>query len=206
MNDIYIIGITGTICSGKSRLCSAFTKKGIPTIDSDKVGHQVMNEQTTIETLIQHFGKEIYDETTHSIDRKKLGEIVFRNKKKLNELNDIMWDRIEEKIKHQIEQLKLEGHKIVVVEAAMLIKTNWMKWMNSIWVTTISPAIATERMKAGRNLNEDECKKRIKNQPSSKQYAQYADVLFDTRFKRKTLEKTFSQAIDDLLFELNINI
>ena len=205
MNKIYIIGVTGSICSGKSRLCKVFQKKGIPTIDSDKIGHEIMEEQSTIESLTTHFGKEILDESTNQIDRKKLGGIVFNQKKKLQQLNEIMWDKIEERIKQQIDQLQQNGHHVVVVEAALLIKTKWMQWMDAIWVTTISPVIATERMKVGRNLTEIECKKRIRNQPNSKQYAKYADVLFDTRYNRKTLEKTFEKEIDTLLIELNKN-
>ncbi|KAL7721586.1 Vacuolar protein sorting-associated protein 29 [Entamoeba marina] len=157
MNKPYIIGVTGSICSGKTRLCRYMEEKGITIIDSDSVGHEVLI--VGIDGLI---------------DRKVLGQMVFGSKRNMNDLNDIMWKQIEDKILEMIQEHHQKGVKIIAVEAAMLIKTTWLRWINEVWVTTVSPNIAIERMMASRGLSKTDCLKRIQSQPNSRIYARFA--------------------------------
>ncbi|BFU23624.1 dephospho-CoA kinase, putative [Entamoeba histolytica HM-1:IMSS-B] len=204
MKKIFVIGITGSICSGKSRLCKALQSKGIKTIDSDTIGHDVILQEDVKKEIKESFGEEVFNEEGQ-VDRKRLSDVVFTNKKQLKKLNEIMWNSIENKIKEQIQQLEIQGEKIVAVEAALLIRTNWMSWMDMIWVTTVSPEIAIARMTAGRGMTREECINRMKNQPSSREYARYADILFDTRFNRGTLERIFNREINAFLIDFNEN-
>ena len=72
-----------------------------------------------------------------------------------------------------------------------------------IWVTTVSPQISIARMMAGRHLTKEECINRMNKQPSSKEYARYADILIDTRFNKNTLQRIFNREIEEFLTEFN---
>ena len=82
------IGIRGPIGSGKSTITELLSKKlDLTIIDADEIAHMILYHSTVKEDLIKTFGKDIF--IGKEISRKKLGEIVFRDKEKLNELNNI---------------------------------------------------------------------------------------------------------------------
>lgn len=103
MNSVDIIGITGLFCSGKSTLEKIIEKEfGYFIIDLDKIGHIALIEKKY--DIVRVFGEEIL--TSYGIiDRKKLGEIVFKNKKMLNKLNNIVWPFIINEVKERIKNM-----------------------------------------------------------------------------------------------------
>ncbi|MBW2977543.1 dephospho-CoA kinase [Candidatus Woesearchaeota archaeon] len=107
-----IIGITGRAETGKSTVARMF--KGFKIINVDKVGHKVLQKQA-YEKVIKTFGKKILNKNK-TINRKKLGKIVFSNKNKLKKLNKIMHSIMASKVKKMI-----KGKK-VILEAAVLFE------------------------------------------------------------------------------------
>ena len=202
IDGVFVVGVTGGICSGKSKLCSIMAEKGIGIVDSDSIGHEVMNEEHMNDLIINEFGDRVKGEDG-KYDRKKLAAMVFNDKTKLQRLNELTWSIIEQRVRERVIQLRDEGKTIVAVEAAMLINTTWMNWMDYIWVLTISPNIAIARMMANRGLTKPECIKRIKSQPKSNVYARYADILIDTRHNKKTQEHIFKNEIDEFIQYVN---
>ena len=110
-----IIGITGKSGSGKTTIASAIAKKinGIH-LDIDKIGHEVLEDKSIKEKLIEAFGDNIL--TNFVVDRKKLGKIVFKSKYKMGILTDITWPSMEKMIDKTINS---NQEKIIILDVPM---------------------------------------------------------------------------------------
>ncbi len=128
MNSINIIGLTGLFCSGKSTLEKILEKEfGYFIIDLDKIGHIALQEKK--EAIIKIFGSNIL--TDEKIDRKKLGNIVFKNKKELVKLNSIVWPFIRNYVEEKIKELK---DKKICINGAVLFEIGLDILCNKIFI------------------------------------------------------------------------
>ena len=194
----YVIGVTGTICSGKSRLCRFMAELGVHTIDCDEIGHELLQTPAVAAQVVAAFGPAVLA-PDGAVARDRLGRAVFGRPDRLEQLNRIMWGTIEATVLDRLDALARDGVRLVAVEAALLIKTDWFRWIDTVWVTTLSPAITLERLTGSRGMSRAEARRRIASQPSSFEYAQFADLLFDTRYKRRTIERVMKAEIEHLL-------
>src|SRR5579864_1581650 len=129
------IGLTGGIGSGKSTAAKILAEFGAPIIDADKVAHTTYAPDggAAYEAVIAAFGKEIVA-PDRTIDRKKLGAIVFGNPERLNKLTSIVWPATRESIRRNVAELRASGAKLpIVVEAAILIEAKWQPLFDEIW-------------------------------------------------------------------------
>ena len=113
-----IIGITGGSGAGKSYISQELRKMGFAVIDADEVAHKSINKESCKEELCAYFGKNIL--SNGNIDRRKLGEIVFRDPRKLEKLNKITHKYILSDIADEI--TKANGNTIFV-DGAVLIES-----------------------------------------------------------------------------------
>lgn len=133
-NHPYIIGLIGGIASGKSVISEYFANLGAYVINCDKLAHEIYVPGTKCHgRLIEHFGKEILSDD-NTINRKKLGGIVFSNKQKLNELNQIVWPELLVEVERRIEIVRTaKSHDVVMIEAAVLLQAGWQRNMHEVW-------------------------------------------------------------------------
>lgn len=124
-----VIGLTGGIASGKSTVSKLLKKMGAVVIDADIVSREIMVKGTeAYNKIVEYFGREILKEDGE-IDRKKLGNIVFADRRKLKKLNEITHPIIIERIKEKIEEeRKKNQQKAIVLDAALLIEMKLYKW------------------------------------------------------------------------------
>jgi dephospho-CoA kinase len=122
-----IIGITGSIGSGKTTAAKIFSKCHFTRIDADETGHNLIKKSSlAYKKIIKEFGNEILDKDKN-IDRKKLGNVVFEDNKKLNILNSIMHPMIIQKVKNKIKKIKTRcgNNAKIVVDAPLLLETSY---------------------------------------------------------------------------------
>lgn len=136
----YIIGLVGGIASGKSVISTYFENLGATVLNCDKMAHKVYEPGTKCyRTLIEHFGETIVNDD-ETINRKALGAIVFADKEKLNDLNQIVWPELLECVKLVIEEIRQRNeNSIVIIEAAVLLQANWDKEMHEVWSLFVPP-------------------------------------------------------------------
>ncbi|HNU80250.1 MAG TPA: dephospho-CoA kinase, partial [Bacillota bacterium] len=116
-----VIGLTGGIASGKSTVSAKLKELGAAVIDADLLARDVVRKgEIAYNKIVQCFGADILL-PGGDIDRKKLGDIVFSDKEKLELLNSITHPEIINRMKERIQELKAEGAKVIVVDAAILI-------------------------------------------------------------------------------------
>jgi len=172
-----VIGLTGGIGSGKSTVAKLLVELGARHIDADKVAHEVFQPDTEgWHALVDAYGKDIVA-PTGEIDRKKLGAIVFNNPEALERLNGIIHPQAYKLVKTQLDKLRKEGVKIVVLEVILLVEAGWNHLADEIWVTVASEDTVVRRLKESRGLNRDEVLARIHSQTSNEERIKHADVV-----------------------------
>ncbi|WP_288550688.1 dephospho-CoA kinase [uncultured Brachyspira sp.] len=166
-----IIGVYGLICSGKSSFSKMLAKElDAFYIDADKLGHEALENKKDI--IVKEFSDSILD-SNNNIDRKKLGGIVFSNKNKLKKLQDITYSYIEKKI----EDLINSTDKDVVIEAALIMRSNIYKLCNSLVFVNAKTSSILKRMQETRNISEHHARKILKMQRDVKNKKLDADII-----------------------------
>ena len=172
-----VIGLTGGIGSGKSTVSKLIEEMGAVILDADKVGHEAYTpDSQTWREVVAAFGDEIVAED-RSIDRRKLGAIVFADPAALERLNGIMHPRMFDMMKLKLDALREQGTKIVVLEAAILIEANWTPLADEVWVTVASEPVVVARVKERTGLSEEQIRSRIQSQLSNEERIRHADAV-----------------------------
>jgi dephospho-CoA kinase len=175
---VTILGITGGIGSGKSTASQMLGELGAVVIDADQVGHKIYLPNTPAwREIVEEFGEEVVapDQT---IDRTKLGPIVFSNAQKLQALNRITHGKIYAYIQGQIDYIR-EHHAdgVVAVEAAILLEAGWRSLVEQLWVVVATEDVVIARLQAYKNMPEDQARARIKAQMSNDERIAQADTV-----------------------------
>jgi dephospho-CoA kinase len=172
-----VIGLTGGIGSGKSTVSQILAELGAVVLDADKVGHQAYQPETeTWKDVVAAFGQEIVA-VDGSIDRKKLGAIVFGEPRALERLNQIVHPRMYDMMAEQIEEYRRQGVKVVVLDAAILLEANWTPLVDEVWVTVASEPTVVRRARERTGLPEEQIRSRIRSQLSNEERKKQASVV-----------------------------
>ncbi|HEY55745.1 MAG TPA: dephospho-CoA kinase [Dehalococcoidia bacterium] len=192
-----VIGLTGGIGSGKSTVSGFLKELGAAVIDADEVGHEALKPgaETWREAVVA-FGKEILT-PDGSIDRGKLGEIVFGDPEALARLNQIVHPRISDMVKAQIEEHRRRGEKVVVLEMPLLVEVplsmkagqpTLSDELDEVWVTVAPEAAVLKRLEAKNGMSQSEALARIRSQMPVSEKVKQADVVIDTDCRLDELE------------------
>lgn len=202
----YIIGLIGGIASGKSKMTERFQKMGAGVIDCDKLAHSLYEPgEECYQAMIDAFGQQIV-EADGRIDRKKLGAIVFADKGRLQELNNIVWPNLLKKSKQRVKELNEgEGKEIIVLEAAVLLQAGWESECHEIWSCIIPSEVATQRIMERNNLSEEEAKARIAAQMKNAVVVAHSNVVFSSLWSYEYSQVQAEKAWSELLKRLNIS-
>jgi dephospho-CoA kinase len=174
------IGLTGGIASGKSWVASQLRELNFRVLDADLIGHQLIEPgAAAYDDAVREFGSKIL-RADNSVDRKKLGAIVFADAKKLAKLNSILHPRIEEAMNKQFAKWRAEGiTDPVFVEAALLVEAGMHKRLDGLVVVWCRPEDQITRLRA-RGMSEEEARRRIALQMPNEEKLKYATFTIDT--------------------------
>lgn len=172
-----IIGLTGGIASGKSTVSNMIKELKIPVIDADVIAREVVEVgEEALQKIVDSFGSEILNETG-SLDRKKLGAIVFNNKEKRLILNKIVHPIIRERIHEKIEIQKQTGSNTIVLDMPLLFENKLTYLVDKIIVIFVDPKIQIERLKIRDKFSDEEALARIASQMDLKEKISLADEV-----------------------------
>ena len=191
-----VIGLTGSIGTGKSEAARQLVILGASIISADQVGHEAYTPNTEAwEQVVAAFGDGILQDDK-DIDRRKLGAIVFSDPSQLEKLNAIMHPRMARMVSDKIEVLRGQGVKVVVVEAALLFEAGWDTLVEEVWVTDSSEDIVVGRLKERNGLSEEEAKKRINSQMDRAERIERSDFVIDNSSDMAGLESAIKELWD----------
>jgi len=159
-----LYALTGGIGSGKSEAARRFQALGVPVIDADRIGHEVIEPGGAAERgVIDAFGGDIL--TDNRIDRKKLAARVFGNRDALNKLNSLTHPAVLSEIGRRTSELANAGHPAAIIEAALHAEDGKLAdWFAGLILVTCPEPIRIERLKRDRAMTEDEARARIASQ------------------------------------------
>ena len=192
-----VIGLTGTIASGKNTVAKIFRKKGAFVIDADKVGHRVIMPQAKAwHEIIKAFGSKVLNRGG-VVNRRKLAAKVFSTPDALKKLNRITHPEMRKIITSEIKLAKLSKIKYVVVNAALLEEMKLLSSVDRVIAVLSDKKNRIKRM-LRTGLSRKEALARIKSQRSDKSYRKTADVVIDNNRTMDDLKKKVIKAISKL--------
>lgn len=175
------VGLTGSIGVGKTFVAGVFAELGCHVLDADDIAREVVAPGgEALRRVVERFGPEILH-SDGSLDRAKLGAIVFADVEKRRLLNSLLHPYI---IARQDQRLReweaADPSGIGIVDAALMIESGGSKRFNKLVVVHCRPEIQLNRLMARNNLSREEAQRRINSQMSQEEKKAFADYLIDT--------------------------
>lgn len=200
---MHVIGLTGGIASGKSTVTAFFKDQAVPVIDADILGHRTYDPGTeTFAAVVAAFGDDLVA-TDGTIDRKVLGGKVFGKPEELKRLTDIVWPGIRKLASEQLSELEAAGNTIAVLEAAVLFEAGWEDLVDDVWVVTVEPDIAVQRLASRNGLDEEAARARINSQLTNAERVARADVVIENNSTLEALQAAIQREWDALQTRLS---
>lgn len=186
-----VVGITGTIASGKSLVGKLLEEVSIPVFDTDHIAHYVQaHDQEVQEALRKRFGGDVF-KSSGELDRKKLGRIVFDDAAALKDLNAIVHPATIRECRKRI--AAKSGAPLVAVLVPLLFEAGLEKEYDEIWTVTASDEVVRERLKARDGISDEDADKRIKAQFPQKTKVERSHYVIDNS---GTVDDTRRQLVD----------
>ena len=173
-----LIGLVGGIAAGKTPITSICASLGAHIINTDSLGHKSYEKYTpAYHKIINEFGTNILC-SQDMIDRKKLGTIVFNDKKSLSKLNSIVWPCVKDFIKKDIES---HPNRIIIIESALLFESSICDDLDEIWLVDIPREVQINRLLEYRGLNREEALSRIFSQMTAQDMMRLGKNLYPNK-------------------------
>ncbi len=174
-----VVGLTGGICCGKSTIGSMFTDLGCSIIDADVISRKLVEpDQPAWKRIFRIFGQDVLNKD-RSLNRKKLGAIIFADAEKRKVLNSILHPLILREEERMVREGK-NRHKITIVSAALMIEAGAYKRFKKIIVVHCSKETQIMRIMKREKITRKEALQRIAAQLSVQEKKKYADYLINT--------------------------
>lgn len=176
----YILGLTGSIATGKSTVSNIFKALGFPVVDADIGAREVVEVGAPgLQALVDYFGQELL---THDgqLNREALGAIVFANEAKRKKLNELLKPYIRSWIDREKNKVIASGAPLVIMDIPLLYEARgYQEMMDSIMVVAIPDELQIARLMARNQLSRSEALQRIKAQIPIAKKVKWADSVID---------------------------
>lgn len=183
-----IIGVTGSLASGKSTVTRMLVRPGAKIIDADQIAHAVISPKSPVyKKIIKAFGRDILEGDKRNINRRKLADLVFSDKRLLLKLNCLVHPEIIRVIKREIKDSKA---KTLILDAPLLIEAGLHKIVDKLVVVKIDRKKQLARARNKSALTNAQILRRIKSQMPLRDKVRLADFVIDNS---GTIEKTREQ-------------
>jgi len=183
-SNVYVIGLTGGIGTGKTTVSNYLKELGAHVINADEVAHEVTSPGSFgLSRVIAEFGEEMLLEDG-SLNRKKLGQLVFGDPEALSKLNSIVHPLVIDQIGRMLEEISCrhcdaEEVPCVVLDVPLLFEAGMDKMCDEIWVVATDKDVQVQRLMARDGYPESEIMKRIQAQMPLEEKVKRAHKVID---------------------------
>lgn len=193
-----IYGLTGGTGSGKSEAGRMFEERGIPVLDADAIGHELIEPGgAAVEPVLEAFGAGIL--TDGRIDREKLGARVFRDPEARQRLNAILHPAIRMEVANRSALLAQNGHEFALVDAALLAENGRKDpYLSGLIVVNCPEDTRVQRLVALRGIDENEARRRIVAQTPPEKKIPIADWVIENSGTIEALEAEVERVAKEL--------
>jgi len=194
-----VIGILGGIGSGKSTAAAEFERLGCGLIDADKIAHQLLDEPQIKKKVIEAFGSSILNKD-NKIGRKKLADIVFAERSKLTQLNNIIHPAVLQKAEELIEQFNSKPEvKAIVLDMPLLLEIGWKKWCERLIFIDCKAEKRAERSQKTHYFDENQLKIRENLQISLDKKQAIAENTIDNNSELSSLKRQVAEIFSNIV-------
>jgi len=193
-----VVGLTGGIASGKSTVAKRFVALGAAIIDADLIARDIVIPGSPVLANIQQvFGENILH-ADGSLDRKKLGAIVFSQPDKLQLLNALTHPAIMTQVGKELLELRHKGYPWVIYEAALIIENGLKPGLDSLACVICKPETQLQRLMARDALGREQAQERLLAQTDNAARRKAADIIIENHGSVEALE----QRVDEVFASL----
>lgn len=193
-----IIGLTGGIASGKSTIASFFKDEGIPVIETDQIAKTILQPGSdAFNEVVKHFGEEILL-SEGIINRKALGERIFKDEHERDILNQIIHPEVRIITQSKADVLKKEGHAIIVIDVPLLFEAGFDQDVDQTLVVSVPKDIQIERLMARDGIEKAYALKKTNAQMPLKEKRKRADFVIDNRGSILDTKNQFNEVLKAL--------
>ncbi|TDM39790.1 dephospho-CoA kinase [Macrococcoides goetzii] len=176
--NVTVIGLTGGIASGKSTVAKYLADNGFIIVDADIASRKAVEaESSGLEEIRTVFGDGVIQEDG-TLNRKALGEIIFKDKNQREKLNAIVHPRVRD-IMEAEKEAGLALDKPVVMDIPLLFENKLEHTVDEVWVVYVPKEVQIERLMARNQLSLEEAESRVSSQLSIEEKKQKADKVID---------------------------
>lgn len=173
-------GLTGGIASGKSTVANLLVERGAILIDADRIAREVVLPGTPLlGRVAERFGQAILH-PDGSLNRKKLGEIVFTDDASRKDLEGLLHPEIRALMKKRMQEAEVnQPEKLVVVDVPLLYESGLSAMFDEVIVVYVPLDEQERRLMARDGLSPEQARRRIEAQQSLELKKSQADIVID---------------------------
>ncbi|MDN6408589.1 MAG: dephospho-CoA kinase [Tetragenococcus halophilus] len=176
----FILGITGSIATGKSTVVNIFKQYGFPVVDADIIAREVVEPNTAgLKKIVETFGSSVLC-SDGSLNRKQLGQMIFNDAKKRQALNALLAPFLQEAIIEQIKRASAAA-SLVIADIPLLYEAGYDKYMDQLAVVYIPEDLQVQRLMKRDRITKKEPQKKVASQLSIEEKKKRADIIFDNQ-------------------------
>ncbi|MDX2177547.1 MAG: dephospho-CoA kinase [Candidatus Sumerlaeia bacterium] len=172
-----ILGLTGSLGSGKSTVSSMMVELGVPVVCADAIAREATQPGApAYREIVSHFGPEMLS-PDGSLDRRLLAARVFANPQDLRRLEEIVHPRVRARELELLAQLRNEP--LILLDVPLLYESGAESLCDRVAVVTVDEPTRFERLRRDRGMTDEEIRRRLSAQLSQEEKAKRADHLID---------------------------
>ncbi|MCC6712687.1 MAG: dephospho-CoA kinase [Candidatus Dadabacteria bacterium] len=197
-----VLGLTGNIASGKSTVARMLERSGARIIDADLIAREVVEpEKPAWADIVRKFGPGVLG-ADGTVDRRRLGEIVFADEGKRKLLMDITHPRIKEAVRERLSGYREENAPVVVIEAALIVESGGLReFLDGLIVVTADEESQIERLMNRSAHTREEALARIGSQMPAGEKALHADYIIDNSGTEEETEAEVKKLWEEIIRE-----
>ncbi len=193
-----MVGLTGGIACGKSSVARHLKEAGLRVLDADLISREVVQPGTEgLQALTNAFGESILQEDG-SLDRAKLGAVVFSDPEQRRKLNAILHPRIGQRTAKYVQQAREEGLRLVVYEAALLVENGLHHGFDLLLVVSATQEVQKTRLMARDGFSSQEVQQRLDAQLPLEDKRKAADMVIDNSGSPEELYQHVQEVLQEL--------
>jgi dephospho-CoA kinase len=198
---MYTIGITGGVGAGKSEVLHYLKEKyNVRILLADDVANKLKEPgQACFEPIVACLGRQILGENGE-IDRKKMAAVIFSDREKLQQVNEILHPAVKEYVLREMEQEKSIGrYAVFFLEAALLIEEGYDKLLDELWYVYTDSRVREKRLQESRGYTKEKIAAIIKQQLSEEGFRSTCQFVIDNSGTFAETQKQIDQKMEVLL-------
>ena len=190
---MYLIGLTGSIGSGKSSVSKILKSEGFTILDADEISRNLTSSKSEIlDELVEAFGTSILDENGY-LNRRALAAIAFSDEEKKKLLSEIVTLKVKAIMEEEIKESK---EPYIIMDVPLLFEYNMNENLDEVWTVVADTDIRYERARKRDGITKEDFEARDEAQISQAEKILMSDVVFWNNGTREELREKVYKEID----------